>query len=230
MSLFTKQDVLALDAISDTICFPQLVTGDWLALDRMNGNVEPRPSIHGFYDFVSENQISIPSQAKITILEKHGKRNVHNFKEVVSLLTKIFPSIKVEVLDIAKLEGQSQVNALADTTLLISPAGGICTAAPLLRPGSTLLVYGFYDTNKNASREYEGHLFSHYTHFSVVVFPIKYSEVITKGCPMPEGDLQLIHHGTYVYCHFNVNLDRLEKMTKFIVRNWYLYYHNSLFQ
>lgn len=223
INLFTKYNITILETIKEPICFPTLVTGHYPTLNRLSHPRE-HPYIHNFYSFLTESDSNvIPKKAKITILQKFGRRNVANFDSMVSVIKYSFQNIDVEILDIAKLNGVEQVNALVNTTLLISPAGGISVAAPFLPFHSTLLVFGFFNAKKNRSHEYDAHQFAQFSHFSTVVFPITYSDVQIEDCNMDQSDPQIQSFGNFVYCDFKVNLSRLSNMIRTIVDNWYKY-------
>lgn len=71
---------------------------------------------------------------------QQGRRMVENFREVAKIIRTRYPHSQVNVVDFGKqpdLTMRQQVQLMADTSILISPCGGLATVLTFLRPQST---------------------------------------------------------------------------------------------
>lgn len=166
----------------------------------------------------------------ITLMKKVGKRVPLNFDATIDALKKAFPSVKIEVLDVTKDFFEHQIKVLRSTTVLISPAGGIACAAPLLPRGSTVLQYGFYNEHINSTYDYDSFQFTEFSHFSTVIFPVLRKDLNESTCHSGTFDeTQYRDWGKYVYCSFYVDLNLLTMMVKEILNNYSLQWKNQRF-
>ena len=208
------------------VCVASIAIGDLKCLSRMylSHEYDLFPTPTGFKRRFDEIYgVDQPMMRTITLLQKYGRRAPLNFNETLRFLRSRFAPIEVKVLDFSRTSVLDQINVLRNTFLLITPAGGISCAAPLLPRNSIVLQYGFHNTLLNTTSEYDSFFFSEFNHFSHHVFPILPNEIDSSQCPMDAEDLQQHHWGTHVYCSFWVNLSRLEKMTAHLIHEYSLY-------
>lgn len=204
---------------NNVVHFPRIVLGDIGCLDRMAGS-HNRPVLHGLSHNLRPHLT--PKQPRICLMQKAAHRVPTNYPEIIQTLKHKFPNIDLILLSPGNTLTNNQINILKDVTLLISPAGGIACSAPLLPQGSTILEFGFYNTNLNITYDYDSSLWAEFTHISTIIFPILPKEI--TECPeYDENDLQYRDWGSYVYCSYNVNLLRLESMVREILYNWKIY-------
>jgi hypothetical protein len=170
------------------ICFRHFIAGGNLRLihhaaTKENDGRESllykwRSKIITYHKFDSEY---IPNQHRIVITNKSASifakassgmhRGIANLKEVVTFVRKTYPSIPVEVIEWQKITFVKQIELLLNTTILISPPGGVSMIAPFLPHGSHAIILDYYVTKPShgfqngSSASMEGMLLNHFPHF-----------------------------------------------------------------
>ena len=141
------------------------------------------------------------------------------------MLQQRIPPARLRIIDPAKSQDAVVLRAVASTTLLITPAGGISTNAPFLPQHATVLTMGFYHAGISAAYDYDSYQFSEMPHFSSVTYPVKKSELIAGS--IDKKDPQTRDWGKYVYHSYLVNTTRLGLMVDEIMNNWELFTRDS---
>jgi hypothetical protein len=170
------------------VCFRHFMAGGNLVLFHPSARKENdgresllyrwRSKIITYYKFDSEY---IPNQHRIVITNKSASiwakaasgmhRAIANLKEVVTFVRKIYPNISVEVIEWHKMAFVKQIELLLNTTIFISPAGGVSMIAPFLPHGSHAIIMDYYATQNSfgfpigSSASMEGMLLNHFPHF-----------------------------------------------------------------
>ncbi len=123
----------------------------------------------------------IPNQHRIVITNKSASifakvpsgmhRAIANLNEVVTFVRNTYPNIPIEVIEWHKMSFVKQIGLLLNTTILISPAGGVSMIAPFLPHGSHAILMDYYVTQNSfgfdngSSASMEGMLLNHFPHF-----------------------------------------------------------------
>lgn len=207
------------------VCVASVAIGDHKCLNRMWSHTAEIPSPTAFKRRFNEEFGADPQGGIkfITLMRKRGRRIPLNFDEIVTFLQKRFAPIQVKVLDILSTSISEQIDVLRRTFLLITPAGGISCAAPLLPHHSIVLQLGFFNTLLNTTVEYDSGFFAEFNHFSHHVMPLLLSEIDNSTCSMSADDGQQYDWGILVYCSYWVNLTRLERMVAHLTHEYALY-------
>ena len=169
------------------VCFKQIIAGGQLS-------VFPRPQIrenHGrealFYNWRSKvikvngfDPNFVPKQHHIIITNKSQSiwthagskrhRAIVNLEEVAQFIRQTYPNISSEAVEWHKIPFNQQVAKLLNTTIFITPCGGVSLIIPFLPNGAHAIVMDYY-TNQAAhgykvgeSGSMEGAFLNHISH------------------------------------------------------------------
>ena len=169
------------------VCFDSLIVGGQLS-------VFPRPFIrenHGrealFYNwrskmiqfngfdpnFVPKRHHIILTNKSQSIWTQHGAkrhRAIVNLEEVEKFIRLTYPTISMEVVEWHTIPFNEQISKLINTTILITPCGGVSLILPLLPHGAHAIVMDYYVTvsahgfQAGQSGSMEGALLNHISH------------------------------------------------------------------
>lgn len=151
---------------NDTICFEKLVLASgthpsMFSFRTADGNIrKPANYLKSsmFYEFrgIILRHFGIdpeftPDQPQIVIFHKtksDGKkvptRSVVNFDQVVDHIRQKHPHVPLKVVDPSELSLKEQMDVFSQTTLLISPPGGISTVIPFLPRNSHVILFDYF--------------------------------------------------------------------------------------
>lgn len=224
LSTLFRLPTLYKENMSSFTCFKSLVVGD-RCLETYDFRNNLKPSFREFpkyVSFVTGISMARPKQPKITLVVKRGKRVPTNYESIVTAVHSSFPNVAFSILNLSTpLSVREQLKLCAKTTLLISPSGGASAIAPFLPTGSTLLIFGFWDSTRNSSYDIDSARFSEFSHFSLKTFPVLLNESLIKNIVMTRSKSQAAR-GLYYNYNFEVNIIRLLKMITEDLYNWRL--------
>ncbi|KAJ3097344.1 hypothetical protein HDU97_004922 [Phlyctochytrium planicorne] len=72
-------------------------------------------------------------------------RSIYNFDEVVDFVKKQYPSVTIKVVDFKDYTIQEQLKLLLQTTVLITPSGGISMVLPFLPDGANAILLDYLE-------------------------------------------------------------------------------------
>ena len=122
-----------------------------------------------------------PKKHRITVSIKDGKRSLYNNQEMVEHLKKTFPSYEVDAIELYQLGGWKQeLTYLLDTTVLITPCGGVSMSSMFLPHGSAMIVVDFWDVLKGNTKGMEERLWSNLGYVRPFHYPFVESEVVLE--------------------------------------------------
>jgi hypothetical protein len=142
------------------ICFDQLLVSGanrfyLSAEDNMNGGYEPL-----LYDFRNDvlrsfnlDPFSIPSKHKIVIIQKSKfqsadtrklSREIFNVNEVYTFISNRWQNILVEIISPQDYSIEKQLEMMLETTIVITPCGGISMLLPFLPHNSHAIIMDYY--------------------------------------------------------------------------------------
>jgi hypothetical protein len=169
------------------VCFDNLILGGQLRVfpkDRIKEN-------HGrealFYNWRSKIIKSngfdpkfVPSRHKIILTNKSNSiwtrpgskfhRAIVNLDKIEIFLRLTYPRISIEVVEWHKIPFNKQISKLLNTTILITPCGGVSMIIPMLPHGAHAIVMDYYVThsehgfNKGQTASMEGSFLNHIHH------------------------------------------------------------------
>ncbi|UJR24139.1 hypothetical protein I4U23_027105 [Adineta vaga] len=169
------------------VCFDTLVLGGQM-------HVFPKPEMkeyHGreiiYYNWRSKmiqyngfDPNFVPKRHHITITNKSDSitnnsgakrhRGIANLEEVEKFVRDTYPKISTEVIEWHTVEFNHQIEKLLNTTILITPCGGVSMIIPLLPHGAHAIVMDYYVTKSihgyvyGESASMEGAFLNHIPH------------------------------------------------------------------
>jgi hypothetical protein len=162
------------------ICFEQLQAGGATGVfqkEHRRYNIGREQQFRQFRDnILRRNGFDpeyVPKNHQIIVTmktEKKFKRDIANLDEVVKFLRDTYPTIETKVVDFAKLTIKEQLELMMNTTIYITPAGGVSMMAPFLPVGAHAIFMDFHVTHpmygfaKGESGSMEGAFWNHWAH------------------------------------------------------------------
>ena len=105
--------------------------------------------------------VNPPQKHLVTVFVKNGRRRWMNTPDVEQYLEKSFPSTIFRLADPSKLSLREQVELVAQTTVLVTPCGGVSYSAFFLAPGSSLLLVDYYNVLDKVPAKMESKTWTH---------------------------------------------------------------------
>ena len=164
----------------DLVCFEQLLAGNgpW-GFQQSLGKAPSWWSYHAFYlSNLGVNPNRTPKKHRITVSIKKGKRGLANNDELVAYLKKEFPTYEIDALELKSLGGwKAELEYLLDTTVLITPCGGVSMSAMFLPHNSAMIIIDYFNLKKNVSFGMEERLWSNLGYVRPFHYPFSIDEV-----------------------------------------------------
>ncbi|GAA6060575.1 hypothetical protein JCM10212_006810 [Sporobolomyces blumeae] len=209
--LETNETSLFTSARGRPVCFRNLYVGT-----KMLGM--SLPSEHVWPGFVDELRVGAglditqrPKRQRISIFLKHGRRTVLNYKEVENHLRDRF-KVEVDLIDPAKLSLADQIKYMHETTVVVSPCGGISFSSMFLPPGASAIFIDYWDTHWNASGQMERFIYTNKDDLTPFYYPVEKEEVLFDRSVIPEWgnpeDDYMVYRN---WANLTVNLERMER-------------------
>lgn len=243
---------------SELVCFKSLLVGRH-CLDTYFFPMSRLPAdlthFHSHASNISAGQAhEAPSKPHISLVVKYGGRVPLNYGDVIKSIRFSFPTVGFTVLNMSdemrrgKWTIPEQIKTCLKTTLLLTPTGGSSSIAIFLPRGATLMQFGFWDSTRNSSYDYDSTRYSEIPYIRMKTFPVLLNETDVKG-PFINGmmcmrnprnktrqssskknkknvkstrvaDFQLRNFGMYSLCNYTLNIPRLLRMIAEDLNNW----------
>ncbi|CAF3006944.1 unnamed protein product [Rotaria sp. Silwood2] len=169
------------------ICFEKVFAGGQLSIFKQSTIKENHGREPLFYNWrskiIAKNGFDpgfIPNKHQIIVTNKSNSqwtnpasnrhRAIANLKEVVNFIRKSYPTIDTEVVEWQNIPFNKQIEKLLNTTILITPCGGISMIIPMLPHGAHAIVMDYYATQeqygfkRGQSASMEGAFLNHFPH------------------------------------------------------------------
>lgn len=155
-----------------------------------------------------EQELPLNSQ-RILVLIKHGRRSMLNYDEVVLYLRHVF-GVPVQSVDPSNLSLEEQLILAQQTTVLVTPCGGISFFGAFLRKGASLVVLGFWNPDTNSSNNMEDFVWRHNTRLSAsLYYDVRFEETII----LPPGNVTRMSFEDFRnYGAITVNVKRMARV------------------
>lgn len=130
----------------------------------------------------------VPTRHKIIITNKQRsnfkagrKRIIANIDQLANFLKQEYPSISVEIVEWDLLPIKGQLEKILDSTILITPCGGVSFIMPFLPNGAHAIVMDYFSDVKfeswrgveaNQSTSMEGAFWNHWWHFKTLYYQV----------------------------------------------------------
>ncbi|KAK4047101.1 hypothetical protein OIO90_006303 [Microbotryomycetes sp. JL221] len=151
----------------------------------------------------------LPSKQRISIMFKPRKRTLKNYDALEQHLKDRF-QIEVKILDPNQLSLTEQLQELQQTTVLVSPCGGISFSATFLPRGASAVFVDYWDTRYNRSFSMEKYVFTQMSHLSSYYYTVEKKDVSYDIEDVWWGDREnewIIYRN---YADVTINLRRME--------------------
>jgi len=180
------------DADDGLVCFKTLLvgTGNLTRRGRATDALPYRAAVAERLG-LQEPPFGHEERPVITMLDKEGRRIIENYPEVRDMLAERYPGALVQLYDFGKhpdLTMAEQVELMSQTSILISPCGGLATVLSFLRPGSTAIVMNFWHTHLNRSVMMEDAFYQNLEYLDLQYFPVTLEDY-TGTTDRPECEL-----------------------------------------
>lgn len=183
---------------SSVVCFQTVVAGGAMTMF----SIDNEPYTHGkeriLYDYRTAilryhgvDTSRLPTRHRIVLINKtralrRSLRGIMNLMEVKQFIQSAYPNIQLDVIDWSKYTFAQQMHELYQTTILITPCGGISMAIPFLPTGTHAIIMDFY-VNKNAYLSWERYeegtsgsmdaaLFNYFPHIRKLYYQVRGAE------------------------------------------------------
>ncbi|POY75533.1 hypothetical protein BMF94_1436 [Rhodotorula taiwanensis] len=210
--LETANSTLFTSEAGPRVCFRNLYTGmRELGTSYPSKNVMPQ-FIQEFRKTAGLSATSTPGRQRITVFLKEGRRIFLNNDALVEHLRQRF-DVEVDLMDPSKLSISEQLAYLQDTTVLVSPCGGISYGQFFLSKGASMVVADYWHLDKNANRTMpmEPFVFQHNNNVETFYYPLEWEDLQLDRSVIPPdgGGTEFAFYRNYA--NLTVNLDRMEK-------------------
>jgi hypothetical protein len=172
------------------ICFEQMQVGGEIGVfqyQHRRNNVGREELFKGFRDNILRyhgvDPAHTPTRHRITLTKKTSytfKRSIANLAEVEAFLKKTYPDIEVMTVDLSNHTLTDQFKILMDTSILITPCGGVSAFVPFLPVGAHAIITDFYVSKSEygftvgESGSMEGGLWNHWAHIKKDYYQVKF--------------------------------------------------------
>lgn len=127
------------------------------------------------------NPYHTPKQHRITISIKSGKRGIYNNQELIAGVKQHYvpQNILVDAIELVSLGSwKAELNYLSDTTVLVTPCGGVSMSSMFLPVNSALVVVDYWNPLINNTNGMEDKLWSNLGTLQSYHYPFTESEVM----------------------------------------------------
>ena len=142
-----------------------------------------------------------PRQHQLLLVHKQGKRGIANFKRVHAYLHRRFsPVATVRTTSYAGLSMAEQFRLLAETTVAISPCGGVSMILPFLPQGAYAVLLNYmlgagepqrHGECEGCSWTMEAELWRHVRHVHKMYYQVFGDDDFAKGVPGRDAALRV---------------------------------------
>lgn len=129
----------------------------------------------------SEDAIKVQS---IVILHKAGRRSLQNDKAVGAYLLRVF-EVSVTIIDPSTLSLEEQLVLAQNTTVLVTPCGGVSFFGAFLRRSAAMVVLGHWNPDTNTSQNMEDFFWRSNGRLSSVLY---YDVLASETTILPPGN------------------------------------------
>lgn len=208
------------------VCFEQLLVGSrTLGMGFPSENAW-EPFINLIKHHYGHPTTYHPRKQKISIIFKHGRRTFTNYDQLRVHLERKFQGVEVEVIEPAVLEIEAQIRAVRDTTVIVSPCGGVSFTAMFLSPGvsavfaeyvtssscAPLTCCSYWDSVNNQSAQMEKHIFAYQSSLTSFSYPVEFNDLSWDDSKIFPLFLLEEHHALKMrdWTNVTINLERME--------------------
>ncbi|GJN94338.1 hypothetical protein Rhopal_007412-T1 [Rhodotorula paludigena] len=150
------------------------------------------PSEHVWPEFVRELRVGAgldplarPNKQKVVLLHKVGRRTVRNYDEVEDALRMRF-EVDVEVVNPEELSLVEQLERMQQTTVVVSPCGGVSFSAMFLPAGSSAVFIDYWDARWNTTAQMERFIYTYNDNVMPFYYPVEKRDLHLDRSKLPD--------------------------------------------
>ena len=204
---------LGMKTDAEVVCFENVLTGigPW-GFQQSLGKAPTWWQYHAFYlSNMGFSYNHTPKKHRITVSIKDGKRSLYNSPAVVDHLHTAFPDYEIVAVELYGLGGwKAELAYLRDTTVLITPCGGVSMSSMFLPHGSAMIVVDFWDVSRNNSKGMEERLWSNLGYVRSFHYPFVESEVVLEEA----GRQRTVYQDMRDWGRVRVDVVRMENLVR----------------
>lgn len=207
----TYNSTLFTSAAGRPVCFKNVYAGTKaLGMALSSENMWPQ--------FVDELRVGaglvpshLPTRQRITIFLKHGRRTILNYDELEAHLRERF-QVEVDMLNPAKLSLPEQLKYMQDTTVVVSPCGGVSFSSNFLPRGSSAIFVDYWDTKWNQSISMERFIYTSNNDMTPLYYPLELKDTQLDKSAIPQWAHPEDEWSAYRnWANTTINLERMER-------------------
>jgi hypothetical protein len=135
---------------------------------------------------MGKNPLQTPNKLQITVSIKKGKRNYANGEQLIAFLRDRFPEVSI-ALELYKLCcWENELQLLSETSVLITPCGGVSLSAIFLPHGASLIMVDYFIVQKNSSVGMKEKLWANLGYIRTFHYPFTAEEVQLPASLFPQ--------------------------------------------
>ncbi|CAF0953377.1 unnamed protein product [Didymodactylos carnosus] len=189
----------------NTVCFKTIVAGGSGNFFLTDGETVGKEKM--LYDFRSRilihNGIDLqhpPEKHQILLVNKshsdwghqtkhRSRRIIYNLKEVELFLKETYPYVSIVTVEFHKMSFTEQLWIIYNTTILITPCGGVSAMIPFLPKGAHAIIMDYSSTEyfrgwqPNESASMESYSWNYFHHFTKLYYQIRGPEDYVLDMP-----------------------------------------------
>ncbi|GJN94333.1 hypothetical protein Rhopal_007407-T1 [Rhodotorula paludigena] len=153
-----------------------------------------------------------PKKQRITILVKHGRRTILNYAEVEHGLRSRF-GVEVEAVDPAEMGLVEQLQYMQETTVVVSPCGGVSFSAIFLPKGASPVFVDYWDVRYNTTSQMERFIYTSNDNITPFYYPVEFDDLSLDRTQIPgwfrehEAEWEIWRN----WANVTINVERMER-------------------
>lgn len=176
------RQALRIPPTASLVCFENLLAG--LSPFGFQQSLGRADAWHAYHDFYLSNLGLLPNHTprkqRIVVSIKEGKRGFANTRELIQHLKQTFGSrFEIHAVELRTLGSwRNELAYLLDTSVLITPCGGVSMSAMFLPKGSAMVIVDYFSTRAQTSVGMEEKLWTNTGYIRPFHYPFHEYEVV----------------------------------------------------
>ncbi|GAA5820822.1 hypothetical protein JCM11251_001830 [Rhodosporidiobolus azoricus] len=150
---------------------------------------------------------------KVVVIEKHGRRTWLNYEEVREHIEETY-GVETLLVNPAELTIEEQIRLLDQTTVLVTPPGGVSFSSPFLHEGAAAIYVEYWDTTHERSFPMDQEVYTWNPSLHALFYPLARADLSLNRTALDPVTLSHFVNdemGLWQgYSNVRINLDRLD--------------------
>jgi hypothetical protein len=239
-----KEYLSTFNTTTTTVCFDELLVGGHVQVffqPQISWNYGREPLFKAWRDRIMRiydaDPSFVPKRHKIIIVKKKNSgrgalRTIANLEEVYQFVKDTYSDIEVDLVEWNDISMFKQLKMLSETTLMISPPGGVSMTIPFLPDGAHAIVMDYYNEynyehpigwfgplRKGESISMDAALWGYFPHVKKLYYQVRLPSEYVKHEVQNRQLWQPIHLDTRDYASVIVNMTKLQRLINQALEN-----------